>query len=292
MVVAVVVPTLIFVIAGGSINWSAFAGQMFFYYNWIISHEGDVGVFPGTGVVWSLSIEEQFYVLFALIWLWLARSRRAVPWLAITALAAIVVSATLRLVLAVPGDTASADRIYYGSGTRAEGLAWGILAAVALFKWQQTTTHRGWIQRFNNSDWALATAITIFFCSLAIRDDWFRQTFRYSLQGIAVCMVLLYGFSPKDTITRRAFSKVSGLRAIQLIGLASYSIYLTHNSIVGYAIGHASWLPHPLAMTFVGALAVAAGILLYYAVEVPSRSAYERFRRRKPDNQHSIVEPN
>ena len=115
----------------------------------------------------------------------------AVTWLAITALASIVMSATLRLLIAEPGDKAIADRIYYGSGTRAESPVWGILAAVALFKWRQTTHIGVGFSGSNNSDWALAAAIAIFLCSLVIRDDWFRQTFRYSLQGIAVCMVLL-----------------------------------------------------------------------------------------------------
>ena len=69
MVIAVVVPTFIFAITGGAINWSAFMGQMFFITTGSSPAEGILSI-SGTSVVWSLSIEEQFYLLFALIWLW------------------------------------------------------------------------------------------------------------------------------------------------------------------------------------------------------------------------------
>ena len=67
LLIAVLIPTLILALFK-TINWSPFVGIVFFYFNWFKVAGGDAPL-PGSGVVWSLSIEEQFYLGFALIWL-------------------------------------------------------------------------------------------------------------------------------------------------------------------------------------------------------------------------------
>lgn len=279
LLVALVIPTIIYSAFGGLIDWSDFAGQILFYFNWLKLDHPDV--LPGSPVVWSLSIEEQFYIVFAVLWLWLVKSSRAIPWLATLSIVAIIASTTLRFLFASPGSEQVADRIYYGSDTRADSLAWGILAAIALFKWQNSTARRGWLQRITGNDWALIGACLIFLVSLLIRDDWFRQTIRYSFQSVASCIVILYGFTAFQSIANRLFTAFCQIRIIQIIGLASYSIYIVHLSIIIVIDDYTKRLPLPAHVAIGTAVSVGVGIAMYYWLEVPARKQYEKLRERR-----------
>lgn len=278
LVIAVAVPTLIYALWGGDINWNAFSGQMLFYFNWL---DSEAGVLPGSGVVWSLSIEEQFYIVFAILWLWMVKSPRAIPWLTASAVGVIGISTALRVLLADPGNVQVADRIYYGSDTRADSLAWGILIAVVLFGWQRRTTPPGRLQKSSGTAVALGAAALVFLVSLVIRDDWYRQTIRYSLQSIATCVVLLYGFTAVEGPVRNLFRSFCKSRAVQMIGLSSYSIYLVHLSLTMWAQEHIGDLPLPVRAALCSLLGVGVGILMYLWIEIPARRAYERIRDKR-----------
>lgn len=279
LVVILIIPTVIYASVGGLINWSAFAGQILFYFNWIKLDHPDV--FPGSAVVWSLSIEEQFYIVFALIWLWLAKSPHAIRWLGIVSIVAIITSTVLRVLLATPGNEQIADRIYYGSDTRADSLAWGILAALLLRRWQKSSSAPGRIERLSGSGWVLIAAVAIFLISLMIRDDWFRQTIRYTLQSVTTCAVIMYGFSARGGPVATIFARVSNLKFIQIIGLASYSIYLVHLSLVMLLKGNLEAWPLPARVVAFTALSIMMGVLIYKLVEVPARKLYDGFREKR-----------
>ncbi|MDH3026964.1 acyltransferase [Gordonia alkanivorans] len=276
LVVALVVPTLVAML-WIHIDLTAFAGQVFFFYNW--QHIGHPDVLPGTDVVWSLSIEEQFYIVVALLWVWMARSRRAIPVLGCISIALILLSTVLRFVIADPGVQSAADRIYYGSDTRADSLAWGILAALLLYRWQRDTSSVSWPQRMAGSHWLLAFAVVAFVTSLIVRDDWFRQTFRYTVQSLSTCVVVLYGFVAAGTLVHRAFDGVCRVRILQVIGLSSYSIYLVHLCLI--EVVNDSPVSKPVGFVIGTGISIAAGVLVYYIVEVPARKIYERIRDRR-----------
>lgn len=281
LAVVLVVPTLV-ASTWLRIDWSAVWGQVLFFFNWQKMNHPDV--LPGSGVVWSLSIEEQFYIAVALVWLWLASNRRAVAVLGVLSAAMIVGSTVTRLVLSEPGNEAVSDRIYYGSDTRADSLAWGILAAIVLYRWNQDTD-RPRAQRFTGSTWALMLAVAIFALSVITRDEWFRQTFRYSAQSIAACLLMLYGFTATGTIVHRAFDSICRYRVVQIIGLSSYSIYLVHLTLLEALDEVGMPLPIHLGVGVVASLAVGVG--LYFVIEVPARPLYDRWRTRKDDGGRS-----
>lgn len=76
LLVAILLPTLVWSV-WHPVDWSALAAQLFFYFNWTKASGAEFDALPGSGVVWSLSIEEQFYIVFALSWLLLVRRRWA-----------------------------------------------------------------------------------------------------------------------------------------------------------------------------------------------------------------------
>jgi peptidoglycan/LPS O-acetylase OafA/YrhL len=264
-VVAIIVPTLVYSV-WVDIDWRAVFAQVFFVFNWFKA-SGGAEVLPGSGVVWSLSIEEQFYIVFALVWLGLIRTRQWWVLSVVLAGAAIGLSTAARLMLAgVDGTTA---RIYYGSDTRLDGIAWGMLLALFYFSWLQAGRPRSLFSRFLASDLSLAVAIGLYVGSLLLRDDWFRDTLRFTVQSISACLVIAYGQLPGVSRIRNAFFAVSRWKPVALVGLASYSIYLVH-LIVGSAISPlVAGLASPIRTVILILVGTLAGFVLYYAVEVP-----------------------
>ncbi len=279
LLVAVVIPSLIFSMFE-KLDWGAFLGQVFFFFNWF-KIDGSHDVMPGTDVVWSLSIEEQFYILFALMWLIAVRSRY---WRALTASVALLCvlwSMSSRMILATDPDMT--HRIYYGSDTRIEGIALGVLAAIAYHSWQQRGERPNRVSNVFANDWSLVAAIVMYVVSLLIRDDWFRDTFRFTLQSAAACIVIVYGLTPGVGPMRKYFYQVSQMRIVQLIGLASYSIYLVHLSVAN-AIHVVFQLPPLVEVPFTVMLGVIVGIALYKWIEVPIHSA-----RAAKNNQRTLA---
>lgn len=92
--------------------------------NWSLAAGGGLGPLDHT---WSLSVEEQFYVLWPLLFLAFARSARA---LILVAGGLSLYAVAARLVLWDDGD--GWQRIYYGTDTHADGLLVGCLLAIVL----------------------------------------------------------------------------------------------------------------------------------------------------------------
>lgn len=278
LIVVVVVPTLIYSI-WSELDWGAFFAEIFFVFNWwYIS--GEPHVVPGTGVVWSLSIEEQFYIVFAIIWFFAVKSKRW--WRVMVGVAAfgIIYSTLSRLILAV-GPNAS-DRIYYGSDTRLDGIAWGVLAALIYHLIEERRRLSKSTFLFLSKDLSFLIAVSVYLISLLIRDDWFRDTFRFTLQSVAACVVIIYGLLPGDGPIRRVFYALSKWRWVSILGLASYSIYLVH-LLVMEGMRRYLVLPLPLEALVLSGVGVGVGIGIYQLIEVPAHR-YARQLRRKRKN--------
>lgn len=263
LIVAIVIPSLVWAVSN-PIDWRAFFAQILFVFNWFKIDQIPL-VLPGSGVVWSLSIEEQFYIVFALVWLAIVRTRH---WLRITLITAIFVAAwstTARILLA--GDP---SRVYYGTDTRLDGIAYGVIAAVAFYTWQTRGEPANLVVRIFSSNWALWAAVAMYLVTLLIRDEWFRSTFRFSIQSIAACVVIVYGLLPGTGLSRTLLHRISTWRPVETIGLASYSIYLVHLVISGLLAPLFIGLPQPVALIAQVIAGCAAGITMYYWVEVPS----------------------
>jgi peptidoglycan/LPS O-acetylase OafA/YrhL len=115
-------------VAGGFTGPMALLPVAFYVANWFAADGHNLGLLPHS---WSLAIEEQFYLAWpVLLLICLRRSRRAVG---VVCLAGIVIAVTLRLSLWDHG--AGAQRVYFGTDTRADAL----LVGCALAAW----AHRG-----------------------------------------------------------------------------------------------------------------------------------------------------
>ena len=178
-----------------------------FTFNW---YEGRTGWAPaGWDVLWSLSIEEIFYIVYPILCLVLPR-RALVGLLVLLALALV----PLRSLVPV------ADEVWwekaYWPGMAA--IAWGVLAALLAQRWRP------------GLGTARVLALLGALCIVLV-VGWSDIVHRYlfNLQMYLLCVgtcVLLLAFHAHPPVLRR------GLRWLAAMGRMSYELYLSHMFIV------------------------------------------------------------
>jgi peptidoglycan/LPS O-acetylase OafA/YrhL len=206
---------------------------------------------PLFGHMWSLSIEECFYLAWpAALSLIIRSGRRAVlAFLGLVTLAAFAWRVHLWLDL-----MASSNRVYFALDTRADALAWGCLVGAAV-RW-------GYAVRARRALSILGPLAGLGLVGLMLHADrsetWFA-TWGYSLTSILSSVVVARLFvAPAPALA---------LRPLTWIGKLSYSLYLWH--VPAIALGSSLGAP-PLAALAVG---VGLAVASYYAIE-------SRFRAR------------
>jgi peptidoglycan/LPS O-acetylase OafA/YrhL len=218
------------------------------------------GYFDGTAELkpllhtWSLAVEEQFYLLYPLLFLlvW-GRGRRAF-------VAVVAIGAVISFALADWSSLLRPSATFYLLPTRAWELALGALAAVYLSRHPAATG--GPLVR------AAASLLGLALISFAVVafDDGTPFPGRYALLP-TLGTVLIICFATRETWAGRLL----GSRVLVGIGLVSYSAYLWHQPLLALArhrsLGHVEW---PLAAgLLLGSLALAA--LTWKYVEQPFR---------------------
>ncbi len=240
---------------------------------------------PGTlfSHAWSLCVEEQFYLLLPPVVLAIAaitRIRRAdgialaLGWAAL--LSAIAAGMWLRdswwqpaMDLGERGSRSYYTLIYYSTLARFDELLAGVaLAMLRNFHpkaWQRLTSHGNWMLAAGAALTALA-----FWLFLEHHFSWGMSVFGYPLLGVAFAALLLAALSEGSLLHR---TRIPGMGAI---ALWSYSIYLTHKQVCILLADH--WEPvDPESIAVMIAASIAAGWLLYFAVEAPFMNLRERF---------------
>jgi len=278
LVLIVIVPTLIYGIRT-VLDRGAVVSQIFFGYNWVSIVDPTVNdrVLPGSGVTWSLAIEEQFYIGFALLWLVLVAikfSSRLVLWTAITA---VVLANGWRLLLALDG--ASELRIERGTDTRVDALATGIIIAIAFAKWRTDPRVKSRAVLVSGP-WVLVAGMALFLVSVAVRNDIFQLTFKYTLQQMAIALIIMYGLIPQSGAISRVFFRIVSLKAFQVVGLASYSIYLAHLPVIYLCrwmfADQGGFFDSWVGSATLAAVGIVVGLLVWRIVEVPIEALKHR----------------
>ena len=218
--------------------------------------------------MWSLGIEEQWYLVFplllaALIVLVRARARAVAAVLAVAA----VGSAVLMAVLFVPGSDPS--RAYYSTFTRAQDLLVGSVLAVLLARrpvaWAPIA-HRG-TRRVAAAAGVLGVlTLLVAFGRLADSDDGLFRGGFLVISVLSAVLVVSLVLAPDGPAAR-----VLALRPVAAVGAISYGLYLWHWPVDVYVTSDTTVLSGPALFAVRFGLAFALATASYWLVERPVR---------------------
>jgi peptidoglycan/LPS O-acetylase OafA/YrhL len=268
------------------------ASQVGSYFNWVYM-SGDAHVLPGSGVLWSLSVEEQFYFGWSLIWALALLARRSTrSYLTPLKLVTTGVLSGILLVnidrLIINYVVVSHERTYYGTDTRLDGLLIGILVSIILHHAQAGLEWSVKVVVFCSRGYSAVAAVAIYVGTLVIRDEYFRETGRYFLQAVAAAIVLIYGATPpRSKATRLLLGRICLARPVQIIGLASYSIYLCHFSLMkALSVVAAGTAFDSLPMRIL--IAIVVGVIGWRVVEIPIAHKVRRSHSRSSSKTYGL----
>ena len=226
--------------------------------NWFANANSQLTL--GFGHMWSLAIEEQFYLLWPLVLLvvlGLALRRHASPRLLASGLAvAVVAVAVWRAVLR---DSRPWTQVYFRTDARLDQLLVGALLAVAL--------HQGWVNTRKPAWLAAAGLLGLGYLAMSIDAfgtayyDW--GALLASLCTVALILGTLDGRGPVARLLR--------LRPLRDLGLISYSLYLWHVPIIVVVLRYfGGRLGSPALIALALTLSLAAAIASHLVVERPA----------------------
>ena len=227
--------------------------------------------------LWSLAIEEQFYLVWPLALLGLLKvlghNRRA---MAAVIFGGAALSTIWMAILFQPAVDPS--RAYYGTDTRASGLLLG--AALALL-WRPNASWANDDVRKRNmlEGVGVAGVAVLVICFLQMEEfNSFLYRGGFFLVGIASLVAIMSAVHPATVLGRLLLSNP----VLVWIGVRSYSLYLWHWPIFVFTrpdLDQPLGLYPTLALRL--ALTVVAAELSYRYVEVPIRNgAFQRWRQR------------
>ena len=253
----------------GPVEPGAIAAQALHFANYWFIFQGSEGAPAGTVPYWSLAVEEQFYLVFPLLYLTLHRflSRRAQS---VTLWALCAAICLWRCVL-VFGYGVGEDRTYMASDTRVDSILFGCALAVGMNPMLDRPIGRPSLWKYG----LLPAALAVLLVTFTFRAPWFRETVRYSLQGLALTPIFITAIRYPDWLPFRLLN----LRSVAFIGTLSYTLYLTHQITLVVVHGYAPLLDPAVSSSLALALSLAVSLALYYLVEKPSAQLRKRLAR-------------
>ncbi len=237
--------------------------------NWraIFAHQSYFDLFLAPSPLqhtWSLAIEEQFYLLWPLIFVGLAAW-----WKRKTAMAVLVTAVTCGIastvLMAAVYSKANTNRAYYGTDTRSFALFAGITIAAAVAIWGFP---RDRITRIAVEAVAIVGVLVLAVMWTTL-DGQAPRLYQggFAVAGIAAALVIAAAAHP----TRGPINRVLSLAPLRGLGLISYGLYLWHWPVdivmSPERIGLTGW---PL-FALQTAVALAIALASYSLIEMPIR---------------------
>lgn len=213
--------TLLSVVQGG-VSWSGLFYQIFYLANYQLIF-GLGGEIPnGLGILWSLAVEEHFYFVypFAILLLFKYLNKTSTTVALIILLFAVLLWRYYLFVVVGVNEL----RTYYATDTRIDSILYGCV--FALLYSPETKPKRNSLNI--KSIALLGCSCVLLLITLLYRSSEFRETLRYSIQGIALMPFFYYAI----VCSNNNLFKWLEWNPLRKIGIYSYSIYLIHYVVV------------------------------------------------------------
>jgi peptidoglycan/LPS O-acetylase OafA/YrhL len=256
----------------GQIKMPPFLSQVLHYYNYYANYYSTFfnsdGVTVGSGVYWSLAVEEHFYCLFPLLYITLLKMRVS-PQRQMLIFWGLCVAALIWRCVLVFGMGVTENRVFYLSDTRIDSIVFGCALAVNGNPVLD-------LQRGSERLWKyflLPAGITLIIFSFLFRSDDFQNTFRFTIQGIGLYPVFVVAIRFPDW----GLFQVLNWGWMRFIGLLSYSLYLVHDTVIQTVHLYLPQMP----MVLQGATSLLISFILAYAIyryiELPCAQLRKQF---------------
>lgn len=219
--------------------------------------------------LWSLAIEEQFYLVWPIVVLAtfaLARRVRATRVvLAVVALAGAVASVVAMARLA---ESADPSRAYYGTDARAHTILVGCLIAIALLHWRP----RGPVAvgALQAAGFAALAAVGWAFVAVSDRGPWLYHGGSLAF-ALAAGVLVLAAAQPSGALVA-----VLGVAPLRALGRISYGVYLWHWPIVVWMTPERTHLDGVALAIARVAMTLGVALLSYHLLEMPIRRGVAR----------------
>jgi len=236
-------------------------------------------VWPHVGTAfewsWSLGIEEQFYLVWPILMIWMLRRHNGRRWLALVA-AGVVVAAWIQRARLSTGHPTHA-RVNFAFDVHMDSIALGAILALVLAGWPVVSRQLRAVAELLG----IVAAVAVF---AVIRQPW--QTMKlttYDLGGYGqVALLCLFVVAVAVIAPTGGFARALSLRPLVHVGKLSYGIYLWNQLLALICLHMTGHLP---ARTGAGLLVwalvlLAVAQLSYRFVENPLRTRWGQRRGR------------
>ena len=236
---------------------------------------GELPFMPWTHL-WSLAVEEHFYLAFPILvvllrknWLHLAR-----------VLCGVIIAATLwRTYIAFGTNLPVADYNYMMTDARIDSLAWGCLLSVMLHISGSAQAYRSFIGLLPTLFGFAGLA-----ASFLIRDENFRYTLRFTVQGLSIFLLILNLYYWRTL--GFAFA-ILDWKPLAYIGSISYALYLWHVPIIDMMIR--GFGDNLINKAIAVVISFGLAVFSYNYVEKPFIKLRRTFGSHVPDGQTQLV---
>ncbi len=255
------VPFFLFWTLLGALDWRG-TGWAYLFFGANIVQSLPLAPVTGVTVLWSLAVEEHFYLVwpFAVRWM----QRRALVWL----LAAVLLAEPVARALATP-HLSSWLPVYFLTCFQLDGLAAGALLALLV----ESDRWRAWLLR--HAGWLTVAALAVFqACTFdpafaRSRNSVLFNSAGYSLVALICVLWLAHAYLRPQALVSRALA----CRPVLFLGTISYGLYLYNGgceALMDWLVPHGTW--HQGVM---GWLRMVLGVALAIAVSWLSFRFYE-----------------
>jgi len=255
-------------------NWFGCFSVIFYFFNYTMALGAHASLPIHMQLVWSLAVEEHFYILFPLVYLTMMRRRIPAPIQTRILVSFCLLELLWRYILWTVLHQ-QGGWTYAATDARLDSILWGSILALnhnPVFADPPLVSPRWRVL----SVWL---AVLFLFCTLAVRNLAYRDTLRYTLQALALYVIFNF------VVGNSRHWSVRWLEwpPLRYIGWTSYVLYLSHDFILTCA---GIWFPNRLWLSSSTGflLALAFATLTRYTLELPIQRLRARFRHVPEDD--------